>query len=436
MNVLKKIYCRSVQWTLRTALPVLPYRKPQLLGEISQLVEMLKEKGTESVLMITDKGIRGFGITAPLESLLKENNINCAVYDETVANPTDVNVEDARQLYIRENCSAIIGFGGGSSMDCAKAVGARLAQPKQSLAKMGGVLKVHKRLPLLVAIPTTAGTGSETTLAAVITDSKTHHKYAITDFSLIPRVAVLDPEVTRSLPPSVTASTALDALTHAVEAYIGNSTTKETRHDATAAVNLIFRYLDRAYNDGNDMEARAQLLEAAYLAGNAFSKSYVGYVHAIAHSLSGRYNTAHGVANAVLLPWVLDGYGAKIHGKLHDLAVAAGVAEETDSDSYAAAAFVRAIRDMNSRFGIPARLPEIKKEDIRELAITADKEANPLYPVPVLMNHAELEGFYETVREGIYEGTRDKADAYAPKRVLQRRTDFGRCEPAYSIAKS
>lgn len=417
MNIFKKIYCKAFQTVLRSALPVLPYRKPMILNESKELVTMFNEQGMSSVMIITDKGVRDLGLTQGLENMLKSNGINCAVYDETVANPTDVNVEDARLLYIREKCQALIGFGGGSSMDCAKAVGARLVKPNQSLAKMGGVLKVHKKLPLLVAIPTTAGTGSETTLAAVITDHKTHHKYAITDFSLIPRVAVLDAEITRSLPPSITASTGMDALTHAVEAYIGNSTTKETRRDAKGAVGLIFKYLGRAYDDGNDMEARERMLEAAYLAGNAFSKSYVGYVHAVAHSLSGAYNVPHGVANAVLLPWVLDGYGAKIHGKLHDLAIAAGIADENDSDSVAAASFIRAVREMNARFQIPRALEAIQKEDIPELAKIADKEANPLYPVPVLMDHKQLEGFYETVRAGaLVPGVaREKARAINPQ---------------------
>ena len=420
MNIFRKGYCKAFQFVLRSALPVLPYRKPMILNESKELVKLFQDQGMNSVMIITDKGVRGLGITEPLEAMLKSNGINCAVYDETVANPTDINVEDARNLYIREKCQALIGFGGGSSMDCAKAVGARLVKPNQSLAKMGGVLKVHKRLPLLVAIPTTAGTGSETTLAAVITDHETHHKYAITDFSLIPRVAVLDAEITRSLPPSITASTGMDALTHAVEAYIGNSTTRETRRDAMGAVGLIFKYLGRAYDNGDDMEARERMLEAAYLAGNAFSKSYVGYVHAVAHSLSGAYNVPHGVANAVLLPWVLDGYGSKIHSKLHDLAIAAGIADENDSDSFAAAAFIRAIREMNMRFQIPRALNEIQKEDIPELARIADKEANPLYPVPVLMDHRQLEGFYETVRAGalVPAGVKVRENAFVGQHVF------------------
>ena len=397
MKLTKKCGCRSVQLCFKTAMPVLPYRLPEILDTVGQLPQVLKKAGISSVLLITDGGIRRCGLTAGLENLLRDQQIRCTVYDRTVANPTSDNVEQARELYLRENCRAIIGFGGGSSIDCAKAVGARIAKPRQSLAAMEGVLRVHARLPLMIAIPTTAGTGSEVTLAAVITDSQTHHKYAITDFCLIPGYAVHDPELTRTLPRNLTASTALDALTHAVEAYIGRSTTRQTRQEATQAVGLIFRNLDNAWKDGGDMTARKNLLTAAYLAGDAFSKSYVGYVHAIAHSLSGKYNLPHGYTNAVLLPWVLEAYGGTIHEKLAQLAVAAGVADKDTVPAIAAANFIRAIRNMNRKYGIPTCFRELQERDIPELARTADHEANPLYPVPVLMDARELEKLYRQV---------------------------------------
>ena len=397
MKLTKKCCCRGVQLCFRTAMPVLPYRLPDILDSIAQVPETLRKEQISSVLLITDPGIRRCGLTKGLEDLLAENRIHCAVYDRTVANPTSENVEQARTLYIRENCQAIIGFGGGSSIDCAKGVGARIARPRLPLARMEGVLKVHGKLPLMIAVPTTAGTGSEVTLAAVITDSETHHKYAIEDFCLIPRYAVHDPELTRSLPKNLTASTALDALTHAVEAFIGRSTTKETRAEAIRAVSLIFENLDAAWEDGGNMEARKNLLTAAYLAGDAFSKSYVGYVHAIAHSLSGKYNLPHGYTNAVLLPWVLEAYGGAVHRKLATLAVAAGLATEDTVPAIAASAFIRAIRKMNRRYGIPTYFKELREEDIPQLARTADHEANPLYPVPVLMDASQLERLYRQV---------------------------------------
>lgn len=399
MNRFRKMYCRTFQTVFKIALPFLPYRKPKIVGSVKALPEILKKRRCENVLIITDAGIRKLGLTQRLEKVLAKNEIPYTIYDRTVANPTTENVAEAVELYQANNCRAIIGFGGGSSMDCAKATGARIAKPHQSLAKMKGILKVHKRLPLLIAIPTTAGTGSETTLAAVITDAETRYKYAINDFPLIPRYAVLDPKVTLSLPPAITASTGMDALTHAVEAFIGNSTTYGTRKDALLAVKLIFENLDTVYNDGSNLDARRNMLHASFYAGCAFTKSYVGYVHAVAHSLGGQYNVPHGYANAVILPMVLEAYGSAVYKKLDKLAVEAGIADPEDSYEEGAKKFIQAIKDMKLRFHISNTIPEIREEDIPKLAHYADKEANPLYPVPVLMNARELENFYYGLME-------------------------------------
>ena len=397
MNIFKKIYCRVFQTAFRLALPVLPYRKPQIVGSVRELPDVIRGNHCSCVLIVTDSSIRSLGLTKRLEHTLGRAAIPFFIYDGTVANPTTINVAEALELYRDHACDAIIGFGGGSSMDCAKAVGACIARPKKTLAQMKGILKVRKKLPLLIAIPTTAGTGSETTLAAVITDAKTRHKYAINDFPLIPKYAVLDPKVTLSLPPSITATTGMDALTHAVEAYIGRSTTYHTRRDALHAVQLIFENIDTVYADGRNVNARRDMLHASFYAGCAFTKSYVGYVHAVAHSLGGEYNVPHGLANAVILPMILESYGKCIHKKLHKLAIAAGIADKKMSDAEAAERFISAIKDMKHRFDIPDTIPEIKQKDIPRLARYADKEANPLYPVPVLMNASELELFYESL---------------------------------------
>ena len=401
MNQLRKIYCRTFQTAFKIALPFLPYRTPEIIGSIKGIPDILKKRKCSAVLIITDAGIRKLGLTKRLQKVLTDYDIPYFIYDKTVANPTTVNVAEALSIYQENGCDAIIGFGGGSSMDCAKAVGARAAKPKQSLAKMKGILKVRKKLPLLMAIPTTAGTGSETTLAAVITDAETRHKYAINDFPLIPRYAVLDPKVTVSLPPSITATTGMDALTHAVEAFIGNSTTYGTRQNALLAVRLIFENIDTAYRDGKNIDARRNMLHASYYAGCAFTKSYVGYVHAVAHSLGGEYNVPHGLANAVILPLVLESYGESVHKKLHKLAVAAGISDPETPISESAERFIQAIKEMKKRFGIGDHIPEINDVDIPKLAHYADKEANPLYPVPVLMDSSELEGFYYRLMDDV-----------------------------------
>ena len=394
MNILKKIYCRIFQTCFRIALPVLPYREPELIDGFKHVPEVLKKHHISHILLVTDPGVYKLGLTKPLEKQLLKSEISCTIYKDTVANPTSANIEEAKDLYLAHGCQALLAFGGGSSMDCAKAVGARLARPNKPLAKMEGILKIWHKLPLLIAVPTTAGTGSETTLAAVITDAQTRHKYAINDFPLIPRYAVLDPKVTLSLPPFITATTGMDALTHAVEAYIGNSTTPGTRKNALDAVRLIFENLDTAYTDGNNIEARRNMLRASYFAGCAFTKSYVGYVHAIAHSLGGKYNVPHGLANAVILPMVLETYGDSITHKLRNLAVTAGLCDKHEDDKTAAQMFIDAVKDMKKRFGIGDHIPEIQETDIPELAHYADKEANPLYPVPVLMDAGELETLY------------------------------------------
>lgn len=411
MNPLKKIYCRTFQTGLKIALPFLPYRKPKIVGSVKALPEVIQKKKCSKVLIITDAGIRKLRLTRRLEKALTDAGIPYCIYDKTVANPTTDNVSEAVEIYRNEGCDCIIGFGGGSSMDCAKAVGACIVKPKQSLAKMKGILKVHKRLPLLMAVPTTAGTGSETTLAAVITDAQTRYKYAINDFPLIPKYAVLDPKVTLSLPPFITATTGMDALTHAVEAYIGNSTTYGTRKDALLAVKLIFENIDTAYTDGSNADARRNMLHASFYAGCAFTKSYVGYVHAIAHSLGGEYNVPHGLANSVILPMMLESYGEKIHKKLSRLAVAAGLADETTPCEEAAGQFIQAVKDMKKRFGIGDKIPEIQETDIPKLAHYADKEANPLYPVPVLMDASELEPYYHMLMEEDSEADDESEDS-------------------------
>ena len=394
MNIFKKAWCRVFQTVFHMALPILPYREPRIYHDVEQLGALFEELGADRVMLVTDGQLRAAGVTARLERFLDRSGIFCAVYDKTAANPTVDNVEEARALYLREGCQCLIAFGGGSSMDCAKAVGARLAWPRRSMESLRGNLRILRKIPPLIAIPTTAGTGSEATVAAVITDAQKHHKYTMNDFSLIPRYVVHDPAVTYSLPPHVTATTGMDALTHAVEVYIGRSTSRETRAMAEQAVRLVFENLETAYRDGHNDNARAHMLQAAYLAGAAFSKSYVGYVHAVAHSLGGRYNMAHGLANSVLLPIFLEAYGPVIHRPLAGLARVAGLVGAEADDETAAGIFIAEVRAMNRRMGIPEKLSGIRAEDIPAMAKHADAEANPLYPVPVLWDRKELERFY------------------------------------------
>ena len=397
MFILKRIACRMFQIGFRAALPVLPYREPKIVASCEGLADILEKERISSLLVVTDEGIVKNGVLAPLEEVLKQSRVKYAIYDKTRANPTLENIEEALMLYRQNACDALVAIGGGSPIDCAKALGARVVYPKKPIRKMGGVLRVFRKLPTLIAIPTTAGTGSETTLAAVITDESSRHKYALMSFPLIPHYAVLDASLTYTLPPQMTAATGLDALTHAVEAYIGRSTTRETRRLALEAARLVFGNLEKAYQNGYDREARENMLHAAYQAGVAFSKSYVGYIHAIAHSLGGRYGTPHGLANAVIMPYVLEAYGRSAYRKLHRLGIAVGVCDRSESHEEGAKKFISAIKSLERRLNIPVALSEIKREDIPLMARHAEKEANPLYPVPKLMTQKELESLYYTV---------------------------------------
>ena len=399
MNILAKIYCRIFQTAFRMALPVLPYREPEIIGSCKELEGIVKKEKLRSVLIVTDNGIVNNGLVEPVKAALQASEVSYGIYADTLPNPTVQNVEDALQVYLKNHCDGLIAIGGGSSMDCAKAIGARVVYPNRTVNRLGGKLKVWRRLPVLIAIPTTAGTGSETTLASMITDPVKHHKYAIMSFPLIPRYAVLDASLTYSLPPHLIATTGVDALTHAVEAYIGRSTTGETRRLALEATKLVFENVEAAYQNRKDHQAREHMLHAAYKAGIAFSKSYVGYIHAIAHSLGGQYSTPHGLANAVVMPYVLEHYGKSIHKKLHRLGIAAGVATREDTPAEGAAKFINAVKALNAGMNIPDKLPGIRREDIPALAKHAAKEANPLYPVPRLMDARELTHIYYMVAD-------------------------------------
>lgn len=399
MLFIKAAFCRVFQTAFRLALPLLPYREPRIVGSVHNLPAIFRKENRRSALIVTDRGIVANGLISSVEATLQSAGIAYTIYDKTQPNPTVSNVEEAVVLYRTQGCDSLIAIGGGSAIDCAKGIGARIAHPRKPLRRMKGILRVWKRLPTLIAIPTTAGTGSEVTLAAVITDSDRRDKYAIMSFPLIPHYAVLDAAMTVSLPPQLTATTGMDALTHAVEAYIGRSTTKETRRLALDAVQLVFASIEKAYADGQDIQARESMLHAAYKAGAAFSKSYVGYIHALAHSLGGQYGTPHGLANAVIMPYVLDAYGASAHRKLHELGIAAGVCTAADSRAVGAEKFIRAIRRLNAGMGIPEKLTGICQEDIPALAKHAEREANPLYPVPKLMTARELEHIYHQVAD-------------------------------------
>lgn len=395
-------YCRTFQKSMRLGMKFLNWRTPELLeGENSllKLPELMRDLQLDRALIVTDEGIQKTGLLQPLLAQLEALQISYVIYDKTVPNPTFTNVEEALSLYQSQKCQAIIAFGGGSPMDCAKAVAARIARPEKSITDMKGLFKVRKEMPPFFAVPTTAGTGSEGTIAAVVSNSETHEKFAIMDPSLVPHYAVLDPLLTVNLPKHITSTTGMDALTHAVEAYIGLSNTKETRKYSREAVIIIFKYLYRAYEDGTDMEARAQMQRASYLAGLAFTRAYVGYVHAIAHTLGGFYQIPHGYANAVILPHVLRYYGDSVAKPLAELANLVGIGKISDSDERKAQLFIEAIEQLNAKMAIPNKIQGIDNHDVPLMVERALQEANPLYPVPKIVNKDEMFYLYQLIKQ-------------------------------------
>ena len=391
---LKKCWYRINQKILKIGLCFMNWKEPTVFdgeGVVLQLPAFIKEKGIKRVLIVTDKGLMSLHLLDPLFLELQKQGIYYVVYDDVQPNPTIPNIECCKDAYINHNCQGIIAFGGGSPMDCAKAAGARVVKPRQSVRKMRGYLKVGRKLPPFFAVPTTAGTGSETTLAAVVTDPETHEKNAIADMALRPKYAVLDPALTIGLPPHITSTTGMDALTHAVEAYIGKSNVKSTIKYAEDATILIHQNLERVYHNGKDMNARHNMLKASYYAGCAFTRAFVGYVHAIAHNLGGMYGTPHGLANAVIMPYVLEWYGKSAHKRLARLADIIGITTKEMTDEQKANAFIEEIKRMNKEMNIPEKFDFIKEEDIPLLVKRALKEGNPGYPVPKIMKPEDCE---------------------------------------------
>ncbi|MBQ3504479.1 MAG: iron-containing alcohol dehydrogenase [Oscillospiraceae bacterium] len=399
--MLEVLWCRTFQSVLKVGNYFMGYRMPQYLegpGKIKELGAFLKQKGINDVLVVTGSGMVRRGQVQPMLDGFAENGIRYTLQTYSTTDPTSDDVEAGYKTYRENGCKSIVALGGGSRIDCAKAIAAKAVHPKKTVAQLQGLLKVHWPIPPFVAIPTTAGAGSETTVAAVITDSATHRKAAINDPFLIPKYAVLDPELTASLPPYTTATTGMDALAHAVEAYTNHTynTSLENRL-AKEAVKLIHDNILIAYEDGANLEARQNMQRGAFYAGRAFTRGCVGYVHAIGHTLGGLYGVAHGLAMAVLLPHVMREFGAAAHKRLAELADVCGM--EGANEAEKANAFIRWIEETNAKMGLPDGFDVIRDEDIDQMITWAKKEANPLYPVPVVWARKDFRRVIQQIRK-------------------------------------
>jgi len=368
-------------------------QEPTLLtgpGSIKKLYTLIQSEGACKPLVVTDKGLTNLKIHDEMFQTFNENNIEYVVFDDVLPNPTINMVETAKNVFLENKCDCMIGFGGGSPMDCAKIALGLIAKPGKKVRDLGRFFTIKNDVPPFFAVPTTSGTGSETTFGGVITDPDTHEKFAIASIKLLPKYAVLDPELTLGLPPHITSTTGMDTLTHAVESYINIIGDASSDENAMKAVKIVFDNLVNLYKNGNQIEAREEMSRAAYYGGLVMGRAMLGYVHAIAHKLGGMYNIPHGLANAIILPCVLEYYGAKIHKKLSNLAIFAGIGNENESISTLAEKFIQAIYNMNKTMNIPSSIDEINIDDIDIIAKAALKEANPTYPVPKIMNMVEM----------------------------------------------
>ncbi len=391
MFALKKALHAFVIAISRLVSKLLPDRVPMTFigpDSTAELCSSLAQMSTSKVLIVTDAGLVKAGIAKRVTDALDQSGVGWSMYDGVEPDPTFAQVDAGLAQLERENCDGVLAVGGGSSMDAAKVIAATATNGRDA-RKLEGMMKVRNPPVSLSAIPTTAGTGSEVTVAAVVSETETHTKKFFIDPKLLPDMTALDPSLMAGLPPAITAATGMDALTHAVESFIAKTSNAQTEHWATAAVRLIFAHLPTAYANGSDLEARKAMALASYYAGLAFTRTSVGYVHAIAHTFGAYYRTPHGLANAIALPHVLEFSKDDARPQLARLGELIGV--EGTSDQQKAEAFIVAVRDLMAKIGIPSTLDVLKREDIPAIAKQALAEAHLNYPVPRYMDQPDCE---------------------------------------------
>ncbi len=366
-------------------------------GSSAAAYKLLAENRIDKVLVVTDKGILKSRLADRMLAGFKTNSIDYHIYSGVKPDPSVTEIEEGFEIYEKKECRGVVAIGGGSPLDCAKVIAARAASEK-TVQAMKGSFKIRGKPPFLMAVPTTAGTGTEATIFAVITEQEQRVKFTIIDPKLVPDACILDPELVLKLPPELTAYTGMDALTHAVEAYLSIIGTSYSDQKALAALKLIFDNLEKSYRSGSDLPARKAMLDAAHYGGLAFSRAMIGYAHAIAHNLGAVYGIQHGLANAIALPPVLEYSKQACAAKMADLAVHGGLGTRAEKNSVLAEKLIAKIRQLNRALSIPPKLRALEKEDVPSLAEKVDQEANPAYPVPRLLWKKDLEKLlYELV---------------------------------------
>jgi alcohol dehydrogenase class IV len=393
---LKVFFFKIWQFLLKWSTKLLTFRTPELFtgpGSSIQLVEHIANKtGVRNLLIVTDAMLVKIGLLKGMQDKLAELGVKVAVYDGVMPNPTIDQIEAGLAMLKREGATAILAIGGGSSIDAAKVIAARATNPHK-ITWMAGLMRVFFKPMPLYAVPTTAGTGSEVTIAAVVSDPSTTRKFAIMDPKLVPIAAALDGALMTGLPAPITSATGMDALTHAVEAYISRNWTPATDAEALEATRLVMQNLQEAVRNPTNVQARQNMALASFKAGVAFTTAGVGYVHAIAHNFGAYYHVPHGLANAIILPRVLDYSKGECTQRLARLAEVSGLKKGGETEMQLADAFIAHVRALNAEFGIPTQVEKLKASDIPAIADKAMSEAYWFYAVPRYMDKPVCEDF-------------------------------------------
>jgi alcohol dehydrogenase class IV len=393
MFQLQVLFYKFLMVINRVLIALLPENKPTVFsgsGSSLQLTGAMAQFGARKVLVVTDKILNELGLIKPIADSLEAEGVSVVIFDGVEPDPSFAVVEAGLDMLKKNQCDSVLAIGGGSSIDAAKVM-ALAANNNKTPKQLEGKLKARNLSVPLYAIPTTAGTGSEVTIAAVITDKEADQKRVVVDPKMVPIAAALDPELMKGMPAPITAATGMDALTHAVEAYISTSATTKTDVYAVAAVRLIMKDLTASYDDGNNLKAREGMALGSFYAGLAFTKAFVGYVHAIAHQFGAKYHTPHGLANAIVLPHILEFSKPKIAHRLAQLAIECELGDRSESDWVLADKFIQKVWDISEHMAVPKTLEALKAADIADIAKGALAEGNFNFPVPRYMEQSQCE---------------------------------------------
>jgi len=391
MNVIKIAYARTFQFFLRIASKIVRFPIPMTKERLEDIPTLLNSNGLKCPILIVSNTVSKGKRYESVIKMLEANQIKYFPYIGIASDPSFKTIEVLAGFYKAHECDSIIAIGGGSVIDAAKAMGVLVSNKYKNLSRFKGVLKVKKKLPYFIAVPTTAGTGSEASIASVVTNEETKDKFAISDGKLVPNVAILDDSLLKGLPSELVATTGMDAFTHAIESYMNHAGNKKSKEYAKKSLYLIKNHLYEFYSDRENDIARHNMLYASFYAAISFTRSYVGYVHALAHAIGGVYHKPHGYLIAILLPYVLEAYGKKAYKALAKAAIEMGIGSNTASREENALSLISWIRELNQKMGIPNSLDNlINEKDYLPLAEHASIEANPWYPVPKELDKNEL----------------------------------------------